>query len=488
MKKNLLFSNKYLIIVTIAIFIIAPVFLIFFIKTDGTIKPSETKYTVKKMDLDFYILERGFARPAKVATIKSSIDSNKARLVWMQEEGAQVAKGDVVARFDDAPIKELLEKVELDYVDRLAQYENAKKLYDLEKQNQKSRLEATKKTVELAKIKLEDVRSGAGRLEKTRLIQTKRKAERSVKLAKDELKDFDMLLSKGHVSKRERDKVAENLRSQEEALKIIISEWENFNKYKYPGMLNEAQLNYSTSVSEYQRVVKISEIELQQKLDLVEVKKRSLIKTEDKLKKVEESLKDCSVLAPISGVLLYTKLPRPEGRRKSRVGDTVWIGQVFMEIPDTSKMIVDTEIREIDVTKVKLGDEVDVRFDAYPKVLFKGKVSQIEKVAKEAKDNEYLRKFRVVIDLERGLENTSNIVHAGMSADVKIYRDRAMGVIAVPDAAIKINDGSYVVKLLSNDAHDANDTNEYKEITPGFSSGGYTTVISGISEGDIVLY
>lgn len=435
-------------------------------------------YQVAKRSLDFKVRERGFVRPAKVVHIKSQIESNRAQLIWLKPEGDEVKQGEIVARFDANPLLEKLEKHEQEYADSVAQLESAKKLFDLEKEDQKGKLDNAKRAVDMAIIKADDIRNGSGVLDRSRVKQSMVKAQRNVELVERELEDFELLFTKGHVSKRERDKIAENLRLSEEALKLATAEWENFNKYQWPRMLNEATMLLDGARAEYERIKKTSEIAMQQKKDKITLGTRYLQKIEKRLGSLEKSIENCEVKAPIDGKLLYIKLHRADGRRKSRVGDIVWNAQSFMEIPDTTKMVVDVEIREVDVAKIQKGNKADITLDAIPDKSFAGVAQGIETIAKENGENEHLRKFNLSI----GLDNASEKMHVGMSADVQILYQHLDDVLAVPAAAIFYHDGEPAVNIQVEDAA------SIRKVQVGDSNDQWVHVIDGLEEGETVVY
>lgn len=469
----------HFLIIAFAIMIIAVVTIgLFFTGTDNQPK-NQTPYLVKAIPLDFYVRERGFVRPAKVVHIKSEIESNRAQLIWLRSEGEEVNVGDIVARFDANPLLEKLEKSEQEYADSVAQLESAKKLYDLELEDQKGKLDNAKRNVDMARIKADDIRNGSGVLDRSRVEQNKIKAERTVELANRELIDFELLLAKGHVSKRERDKIAESLRLNQEALKLATAEWENFNKYQWPRMLNEATMLLDGALSDHERIIKTSEIEVQRKKDKITLGTRHLQKVEKRVESLEKSIENCEVKARISGKLLYIKLHRSDGWRKSRVGDVVWNAQSFMEIPDTTKMVVDVEIREIDVAKVQQGNKAEVTLDAIPGKYFNGTVNGIETIAKENGQNNHLRKFNLSI----GLENTNDKMHVGMSADVRILYQHFENVIAVPAAAVFYHEGEPTLNAKYGD-----NPSTLRSIKVGDSNDQWVHVVSGVEEGETIVY
>ena len=53
-------------------------------------------------------------------------------------------------------------------------------------------------------------------------------------------------------------------------------------------------------------------------------------------------------------------------QRKPQVGDQVWANQPLIILPDISRMVVETKVRETDIHKVERNQKVTVRVEAYP--------------------------------------------------------------------------------------------------------------------------
>lgn len=88
-----------------------------------------------------------------------------------------------------------------------------------------------------------------------------------------------------------------------------------------------------------------------------------------KLKSAETALAQLSLPAPFDGLVSNPKV---------RVGELVSAGQPLMYLSDPSTMQVETtDLNEIDVARLKIGDVAIVTFDALPDVTISGKVSHI---------------------------------------------------------------------------------------------------------------
>lgn len=61
---------------------------------------------------------------------------------------------------------------------------------------------------------------------------------------------------------------------------------------------------------------------------------------------------------------------------------TPFEGMDLMYLPDISTMLVDVEISEVDLAKLRISQPAEIRLDAYPDTVFKGEISSIADLAK----------------------------------------------------------------------------------------------------------
>src|SRR5262245_36871245 len=81
-------------------------------------------------------------------------------------------------------------------------------------------------------------------------------------------------------------------------------------------------------------------------------------------------------------LVVYASYGDAESQKKVEVGMTPFEGMDLMYLPDISSMRVDTEISEVDLSRVKVGLPVEIRLDAYPDAVFKGEVKTIADLAR----------------------------------------------------------------------------------------------------------
>ncbi|MBK5257009.1 MAG: efflux RND transporter periplasmic adaptor subunit [Vicinamibacteria bacterium] len=150
-----------------------------------------------------------------------------------------------------------------------------------------------------------------------------------------------------------------------------------------------------------------------------------------------------NVSAPMDGVII---------RRTVELGDTVTsgvssfnAGTVIATVADVETMIIKAGINEVDIGKVRLGQEVKITLDAYPKVRFSGRIGRI---APAARLEEKVKIFEVEVDVDRQGQE----LRTGMTANLNVLGDRVEGVLTAPVEALFKRDDKEVVYVKKPEA------------------------------------
>ncbi len=164
-----------------------------------------------------------------------------------------------------------------------------------------------------------------------------------------------------------------------------------------------------------------------------------------------DNLKKTIYYSPIDGVITSLRIEEGEVVITGTMNNP---GTILMTIADLSVMEVEVEVDETDVVNVELGQEAEVKVDAFPDLIIKGKVTEVGSSAlvklgtasaEEAKD------FKVVITL---IDPPKNL-KPGLSASADIIVARKENVLAVPISALVLKEnkekkkeieGVYIVK------------------------------------------
>jgi membrane fusion protein (multidrug efflux system) len=148
-------------------------------------------------------------------------------------------------------------------------------------------------------------------------------------------------------------------------------------------------------------------------------------------KKIEAVIAQKTIKAPMSGRL---------GIRKVERGQYVSPGMMLVTMQALDPMRVDFPMPEQTIGKLRVGQDIEITVDAFPGVVFKGKIESLD--ARVAQDTRTL--------LVRGsLPNPQRKLLPGMFANVVVMAGNPREVVTVPRTAVTYSlygDSIYVVK------------------------------------------
>ena len=183
----------------------------------------------------------------------------------------------------------------------------------------------------------------------------------------------------------------------------------------------------------------------------------------DKLK-----LADAVITAPFAGVVNAVSI----------VPGQVIASGTAIELVDDSSYHIDINVGEADVSKLAIGQEVDITFDAVPTATVTGKLTFIaSKSTVSSNVVSYLT--TVTIDSQTA---TASGVKAGMTANANIVYLSHTNALLVPNRAVKTVSGQKTVTVRSGGV------NTTIAVQTGLSDGTNTEITSGsLAEGDTVV-
>jgi HlyD family secretion protein len=149
---------------------------------------------------------------------------------------------------------------------------------------------------------------------------------------------------------------------------------------------------------------------------------------------IQATLDSAKQMAPFTGTVTEAL---------SNVGDLITPGTEAFRIDDLQHLSVDIQITEIDITKVAVGQDSTLVFDAIPDKTYVGTVT---KVAKAGDVVQGVANFSVTVELK----NADSSVMPGMTAAVNITVSNIADVLVVPNRAIRVINGVTTVYVLKN--------------------------------------
>jgi multidrug efflux pump subunit AcrA (membrane-fusion protein) len=173
-----------------------------------------------------------------------------------------------------------------------------------------------------------------------------------------------------------------------------------------------------------------------------------VIKTEIHIRRAQErvasaqkSLEDLSVLAPGAGIVVHEKVWRSGKQVKVQEGDSPWPMQPIIGLPDLGTLYVGTDIDEIDISRIGVGDRCLLTLEAYPDTSYGGSITKVGNLAR----NKYLSGGPNVFDVSVTLDEIDQRFRPGMKTKVEIIIDVLDDVVFVPIECVFERDGTPMV-------------------------------------------
>jgi HlyD family secretion protein len=205
------------------------------------------------------------------------------------------------------------------------------------------------------------------------------------------------------------------------------------------------------------------------------VQESKVAKLKDEVDRLERDIQKMNCTAPKPGIVVYT--PDWDGKKKA-VGDTCWMGENILELPDLSRMQMKAVILESQAGRVKAGQKADVRLDANPDRVFKGTVISLGRIFRIKSDSQPAIVFDAVIDLS---ESDPQLMRPGMAAGVDITISSKENALQVAEAALVYQEGGVSVRKKGRFSE------ALVPVTIGARSAGVVEVLSGLNEKDEVV-
>lgn len=160
------------------------------------------------------------------------------------------------------------------------------------------------------------------------------------------------------------------------------------------------------------------------------------------------------------------------------VNDYFEAGSSAVTIIDKSKFKATIEIDEIDMQYVSLGQKAVLHFDSVPGVDVEAYVSYIPMTGR------YTTQGIGVVDVELTIENPPEALISGFTFSGTLTYDGEVEMLLVPSSAVKTGRGGQTTVTVKN----ADGTTSERKVTVQYLGEGMSEVLSGLKEGEVVVY
>ncbi len=260
-----------------------------------------------------------------------------------------------------------------------------------------------------------------------------------------------------------------NLEYQYEQSKLTLEQ----SKYEPPAIIKQAEMTVEKNKRALNEAKENYLIKKQQAAAKMQEAGSNLQKSRNNLDKLLGLQDEFTIKAPEEGMFIYQ---RDWGGSKVKAGSQIstW-NPVVGTLPDLSSLQSKTYINEVDISKVKKGQSVEISLDAFPKAELKGEVIEVSNMGEKRK-NDDSKVFEVIVKVTE----SDSTYRPGMTTSNHIITDEQDSVLLIPIEAIFGNDEAKWVYVEDGSISRI-------EVQTGAANDVDIVIKAGLKEGDVVL-
>lgn len=361
-------------------------------------------------------------------------------IVEVVPEGTFVRAGTILVKLKSEDIRTQIEEETLRTESSRADLVAAENGYEIQVSQNATRLEQAQVKLRLGELSLQQWLEGDDK----QMIQD---LELALQRAQIDLERIDRLYDKKVLL--EKDGFLSTDELQQEYIRLIaaraaLSKAElalaSYQTYERERNRTQKQSDVDQALAEVDRVRRQNEIELASRdASRINARRQFQIR-ESRLANLRTQLANCEIVAPTDGLVVYaTSIDRGQrwgqsGQSPLQIGRQVMPNESLIVLPDTTEMLAKVRVHESLAGRVRARQNVDVKIDALPGVMFPGTVESIGVLA-EGSDwrDPNRREYTVKISIQapEGME-----LKPSMRADATITLGRVENALAVPIQAV----------------------------------------------------
>ena len=467
-----------------AIYIIVPLVAVmalflsrYFSRPASAIRDSQM-VQVARGDFDINVKTVGVLDAARTHMVSSTIRGDKGKIIFLVEDGSVVTKDDVLVRLDPTPFETEVHRLSGEVRSLEAAVESARQMLKWEKNQRELEIQNAEFNLKVAELELHKLVEGDGPLQLAQYKNDLDKTREEYNKYQAYISDLDRLQTQGFANPNELALARKKVEELGELYQTNRQRYESYKEHVLPTMVEKARAKVDKAETDIQQVKKGTEYKVARAASALAEVQGKLETAEAALKQALAELKKTTIRPPFGGIAILYETFRSGQKRTPRVGDRVWQNQPLLYLPDISTMIVKTQIREIDLHKIAIGQPCSVHVDAYPDTLFPGEVTTIGMLATERFEGGIGEKY---FQLTVTLTQEDRRLRPGMTARVTIEAGNAENILFLPVQAI-FNNGSKSFCYLAEN----HEMFWKKKVVTGRQNEDLVEIVSRLQEGDRV--
>ncbi len=439
-------------------------------------------FTVAEGPLTIGITSSGSIQSKDKVILKSELEGNNT-VIWVVEEGVNVKEGDLLLEFDSADLVNKRNEQEITVATTEGNLVISEEKLEVTKGDCDANLLEREVDLTLAKMALE-------KYEKGDYPQTAREYETDIAIADEEMKRAAEKLEWSHRLAKEGFLTRTELQADELALRQKEIKLE-MSKTKMNVLTNytliQQRATHESAVRKATRA--LARTKWQNKSIIRQVETEIIQRTRERdratnrLAELNFQISKSKIFAPTNGIILYASTVQIARRRywirPLAVGENAVQRQELIYIPLDAGMVVELMVPEASLNKLEIGMPANVKVDAFPEKVFRGKLTKIGILpdGQSASLNPDLKMYKCELECDF----SQVVIRPGMSCDIELVKESYDKVIYCPMQCVTRINGVPSVYI--------QDGKEWKPhpVETGLDNNRMIHIVKGLKKGDVVM-
>lgn len=430
--------------------------------------------------LTISVTQNGSIQSRDRVVVRSEVEG-RGTIIWLVEEGRQVAKGDLLVEIDASQF----EQSRMEQVLRVEASEGtlvqARENLDVLRTQSESDVQDATLALKFAKLELDKFEEGDSR-------QQLQQAEADITIAREELQraqqkvDWSRRLSEqGYLTRIELE--ADELAARRRELDLQLAEGKKEVLIAFTFAMTRERLASDIRKAErnLQRIQRKAASDIVRAESELRTRESEFERQKQRLDRILGMIQKCRITAPSGGMVVYATTV--QGRRWDREplagGVEVVERQELIYLPAKSEMMAVIQIPESSLPKLSTGLPARIRVDAMPGQEFEGTLARIAILPNSAQS--WLNPDLKVYDGDVFLGSSDDALRPGMSCEVEIRVDHYAEAVYVPLQCVIRIDSQPTVFVMEADGP------KPRQVRTGLDNNRMVHILAGLQGGEQVL-
>ena len=439
-------------------------------------------FTVAEGPLTIGITSSGSIQSRDKITLRSELEGNNT-VIWVIDEGVNVKAGDLLLEFDSAALVTKRNDQEITAATAEGNLIISEEKLEVTKGDCDANLLEREVALTLAKMSFEKYEKGDYPQQKRDYEASIALADEEVKRASEKLEWSQRLAKEGFLTRTELQADELALRRKEIDLEMARTKMNVLTNYT----VLQQRATHESDVRKATRALARTKWQNKSILRQVETeivqRTRERDRATNRLAELDFQISKSKIFAPTNGVVLYASTVQIARRRwwtrPLAVGETAVQRQELIYIPLDTGMIVELMVPEASLNKLELGMAANVKVDAFPDRVFRGKLAKIGILpdGQSAQLNPDLKMYKCELECDF----SDVVIRPGMSCDVELVKHSYDKVLYCPMQCVTRIEGVPHVYVQKDGQWTP------RQVEVGLDNNRMMHIVSGVTVGDVVM-